>query len=368
MINRYVKALSGELREWGSRVHGPLEFVYFGGGTPSVLSGAQWETLFNTITDSFTYAPNVEITSEVHPTHATIEGLRLLRSVGVSRVSMGVQSFQEQSLSSLGATHTANHSHQACEAAMNIYDDVAIDLLYAHSEQSAESWELDLQLAISQYVIPHLSCYAVVPIAAGARSSTPATEISMAVKALNMSSASGLLHYASCASGGFDVCRPGSECQYELQHWRAPQAQYCACGPGAFGFVDGYLTANAPSLDTYLDLCSKGRLPVISAKRISSTEMMRRYFVLGVKTLAIRLDTFKQYFLEDALTVFKDEIATLCSNGLATIEAEELKLTSVGSLYVDSCSALFFSPSERVTIHPEEPELRALERVTIHGL
>jgi oxygen-independent coproporphyrinogen-3 oxidase len=157
------------------------------------------------------------------------------------------------------------------------------------------------------------------------------------------------------------VAAPSFECKYELRHWAAPQAGFYGLGPGAFGFAGGHTTVNRLSVPRYCDDLESGVLPIVSALRVEEDELRHRYFALGVKALSVPLRPYRETFGRDPLDDFSAEIESLLSDNLAEIERDALVLTSAGRLYVDVCSATFYSSAEREVPHPEEPEIRKIE-------
>jgi oxygen-independent coproporphyrinogen III oxidase len=363
VVTRYVRSLLIEIDLWHTKVGpGPLEFIYFGGGTPSVLSPDQISTILNCLDTFYGLEPSAEVTLETHPTHATPDFLNAMKSAGVNRVSMGIQSFDEGALKRLGATHGVDDCHSAIRAASTVMNSFAIDLLYAYAGQSREGWLRDISLTMDRYEVPHLSCYALVPIDSECLQLSQESEVDLALIALSAGAGHGMQHYASCASGGFDISLPDRRCRYETGHWAAPQRTFLGLGPGAFGFVGGHTTVNGLSIDHYASNLQKGQLPLASAVPVLTTESQHRYFVLGVKALDVPLGPYRTQFHSDPHKDFQQQFLELERNALAVVDDEFLHLSPLGRLYVDSCSALFFSANERAIPHPEEPEIRLLER------
>ncbi len=362
LVDEYSELLLTEI-ELSARhlTKAPLRFVYFGGGTPSVLSALQVEKVLDHLRQWVGIDPHAEISMEVHPTHAESGYLRALKDVGVNRVSLGIQSFRPGALQSLGATHSSETASRACRSARETFENFAIDLLYGYHDQSMEEWIGDLNRAIYEFDVPHLSCYAVVPIAKDQRTVSGAREVELAIACMELLQREDRHHYASCASGGFDMCRPGMECRYELDHWKAPQARFLGLGPGAFGFTGTHTTINCLGVEPYRSRLQSGKLPLVSAREVSVTELKHRYFALGVKGLTVPLDPYRKAFGSEPLEDFAEALARLQAMDLVAVDSDRLSLTSMGRLYVDQCSSAFYSDAERMIPHPEEPEIRILQ-------
>jgi oxygen-independent coproporphyrinogen-3 oxidase len=364
IVGRFVKALEREIQLLSERILSsePLSFIYFGGGTPSVLEAPEISGILEQLDKIWGLASNVEITLETHPIHANQQYLKAIAATGVNRISMGIQSFHQDLLSALGSTHNANDSRNAVESACAVFDNVAIDLLYNYQPQTKENWREELKIAIREYNIPHLSCYALVPIGTNIEQPTEENEIELAIEALEFCQSFGLNHYASCASGGFDVSKSEKKCRYEVEHWSAPQYNFVGLGPGAFGFAGGHSTVNRLSVERYCSLSEEGYLPLASAVPVNEEELRHRYFVLGIKGLEVPFAPYRAIFGREPLKDFAEAICILEQEKLATVVNDSLQLTPVGRLYVDSCSTLFFSEFELNVPHPEEPEIRSIEK------
>lgn len=363
-VERYVAALLNEIDLYADTLSGgQLEFIYFGGGTPSVLTAHQIGAIVARLRSAFRQVDGGEVSIEMHPSHAKPDTIAEFMAVGVNRFSLGIQSFDDGHLRQLGAVHDAATAHAALSAFARAGANCAIDLLYRYPGQDSAEWQRELRTAVEDYGVRHLSCYSLVEVGTPNPATPPVQEdIALAVQALTYAEDIGFSHYASCASGGFDVCRPGFEGVYEQRHWQAPQAAFIALGPGAIGFAGGHTTVNFLNLDRYCQRIAAGRLPLISATPVDEEEMRRRYFALGVKAIHIPFTPYRERFGSEPLRDFAVEIDGLVAQRLATVDADGLTLSRIGRLFVDSCSTIFYSASERDVPHPEEPQFRRLER------
>lgn len=362
VITQYVKCLTQEVNLHQYRgVVGPLQYIYFGGGTPSVLSASQIQSIIKTLTTSFGLSPTCEITLEMHPSHVTAIRLAEFRAAGVTRVSTGIQAITDDILSAIHATHAADTSHTAMEALSNWEGQAAIDLLYRCPGQSLQKWCSDIQIILKKYHIPHFSCYT---LFLPNESNQPSREndLGMAAATLLTFQNEGLCHYASCATGGFDFAIPGHECRYERLHWGAAQSSYLGLGPGALGFASNTVTANVNEFNSYAKLLSSNRLPLCSSTEVTTVELMHRYMSLGIKTVNLTLSPFISRFGESPLVIFHDEIEHLSRMGMITYNSTEVSLTSLGRLYVDQISEVFWSDSQKKFGHPDTNVLRDFER------
>jgi len=358
----YVAAMRSEIDQYSAFcTSNGLKFIYLGGGTPSVLPPGAVEELLVALSERFAIADDCEISVEVHPSHATKDYLNSLRRIGVTRVSSGIQSLDDQLLGRIGATHTGVQSVAALEAISETFSAWGLDLLYRCPGQSVREWEESLEKTIRTWNPPHVSCYTIY-LPDPSEQPTREEDVEMAVIANELLSSSGHEHYASCATGGFDHALPGHRCQYEVRHWGAPQASYLGIGAGAIGFVGDTVTVNVHDPAKYARLAAT-LLPIIATTAVTSTELQHRYFVLGVKAIEVPLDPFQSTFGTSPHVVFKGQFQDLIDADLATLDHEKkmLRLTDVGRFFVDQVSECFWSQAEMGIPHPETDSLRRLE-------
>ncbi|AWV96843.1 radical SAM family heme chaperone HemW [Arcticibacterium luteifluviistationis] len=156
MVNAICKEIELQKSFLGTNI---LETIYFGGGTPSLLSFEQIGQILNKIGQHFSIKPNAEITFECNPDDITIQRLTEWRSLGINRLSIGVQSFDENHLKFLNRSHSAAHSIQCISDAQKAgFDNLSIDLIYAIPSLSNDIWKLDLEKAFS-FDVNHISSY-----------------------------------------------------------------------------------------------------------------------------------------------------------------------------------------------------------------
>ncbi len=360
-VDRFVRALLLEIDAYAAMCQSPgIEFIYFGGGSPSALPAKVLGQIVERIGARFPLRAGLEICAECHPTHLDKDYCGELKRQGFTRISTGIQSFDQAALERMGAQHAVADVHRAIESVGYVFGSVAIDLLFRCPGQSVDQWLAQLQQACGHAAVDHLSLYSLIA-KDPATQPPPEIEAEMTVLAHEFLVDRGFHHYASCASGGFDFSKPGRHSVYEERHWGAPQAEFLGLGPGALGFVSGCTTVNGLGLDDYALNLESGRLAVVSATGTDREEAMRRYFVLGVKTLEVPLAPFRQTFGVDPQQQFAGEFAELGDLGFAEVADDWLRLSARGRLFVDSVSSVFFSASEADVPHPEEPQIRRVE-------
>jgi len=235
-IDALLRDLEGALpRVWGRRVHS----IFIGGGTPSLLSPEGLDRLLTTTRALLQIEPDCEITLEANP--GTVESARFaaFRAAGITRVSVGIQSFNEAHLKALGRIHDRAEAMRALEAAATHFDTWNADLMYALPQQTLAEAEADLDQVLA-FAPPHLSCYHLTlePNTLFHRDPPvlPDDELSADMQDMieTRLAAAGYLHYETSA-----FARSGHRCRHNLNYWRF--GDYLGIGAGAHGKLSDHL-------------------------------------------------------------------------------------------------------------------------------
>jgi len=230
----YLDALMEDLDRSLPAIAGrPVETVFLGGGTPSLITAPGIDTLLRALRSRLPLAPQAEITMEANPGTVSPGYLAACREAGVTRISLGVQSFDDESLARIGRIHDAREAREAIDAAAAHFDAVNIDLMYGLPGQSVEAAARDFEIAAACGV-GHVSAYqlGIEPNTAFGREppATPDEDACAAMQALAESrfAAAGLARYEVSA-----FAREGSRCRHNLNYWRF--GDYLGIGAGAHG-------------------------------------------------------------------------------------------------------------------------------------
>lgn len=258
LIRPFVEALRREICHVGAHAPGHHVFsVFFGGGTPSMLSSQQIAVIIKTIAGCFNLESGAEISLEANPNDITVEYAQALRDAGVNRISLGMQSANEKELKLFARRHDNDQTARAVSAVrMAGFENVNIDLIYGIPHQTLLDWEWTLEQMLKLQP-DHVSLYALgleegTPIYDWvARGRLPVPDDDLAADMYEL--ATDLL-----AEAGYDQyeisnwSKPGYQCRHNLQYWR--NLSYLGLGPGAHGYAGGmrYAVVSVPSL--YMEL------------------------------------------------------------------------------------------------------------------
>jgi oxygen-independent coproporphyrinogen-3 oxidase len=235
---RFAAALARELAHFATLTPGEkVTSIFFGGGTPSLMQAATVETILSAIARLWPVAPDAEITLEANPGSAEAERFRLYRAAGINRLSLGVQSLDDQALKALGRIHDSAEARRAVEMARDAFPRLSFDLIYARPAQTLHAWHAELEAAIAM-AADHLSLYqltieAETPYArlyAAGKLPIPDPGRAAEFYALTqeISEAHGLPAYEIS-----NHAAPGAESRHNLTYWR--YRDYVGVGPGAHG-------------------------------------------------------------------------------------------------------------------------------------
>ena len=284
-MDDYVAALAAHLTETAPMAAGhTVDTVYFGGGTPSYLGAERITRLLQTVKKHYRVAKDAEITLEANPDSLfDWKELRALRRLGLNRISLGVQSSDDDMLRALGRVHTWQQVVQAAETVRRAkIPDLSLDLIYGLPNQTMDGWEKSLSDAVS--LSPdHLSCYGLkleegTPLWQRRDSLTlPDDELQadMYLFTVEYLQNLGYLQYEIS-----NFARPGHESRHNLKYWTL--SEYAGFGPGAHSDFGNVRYAYVADLDMYL----QGRLILAESETIPEAEREREYVMLSLRTAA----------------------------------------------------------------------------------
>ena len=283
----YLEALAQEARLYQGRFPA-FDTLYLGGGTPSLLSGPQLAALMDCLRRHFTFAPDTEVTLEANPDDLTLEKLRLFLDLGVNRLSLGVQSFDDAELRFLGRRHTARQALQTIVWARAAgFNNLGVDLIYALPGQTEAAWRKNLEKVL-KFQPEHLSCYQLTlspetPLGqrqARGEFAPPAEEAQRRLFLLTSQflEARGYLHYevANFARGAARRCR------HNLKYWQ--HAPYLGLGPAAHSFDGTRRWWHHASLDRYCQALRQGQLPLAGEETLTPEQLRLEACLLGLRT------------------------------------------------------------------------------------
>ncbi len=320
----------------------PVQTIYFGGGTPSLLTIQQIEKLLNTIYTNFSVEKNAEITFEANPDDLTKNYLFDLKKVGINRLSIGIQSFDDDKLKILNRRHNATQAHEAVREAQKAgFSNISIDLIYGLPFQSLDEWETDLDKAFS-LSIQHLSAYGLTFEEKTLLSKQKEKKIiEPADEELMIKMYELLLEESS--KKGFDAYEisnfslPGFYSRHNSSYWN--QTAYLGVGPSAHSYNGISRQWNVAAIQKYTEGILKNS-SFYEQEILSLEDRYNEYVLLGLRTKnGINIDALEQNFGTELKDFCLENIKTFIDNEKAYRCGSFLRLNTKGKLISDTIIA-----------------------------
>jgi oxygen-independent coproporphyrinogen III oxidase len=347
LAERYVRALVNEIKDWKEvEITHLVDTIYFGGGTPSLLSAAQLATILEAVQARFDVAVGSEITLEINPGTVAREGLREFRKLGVNRASFGAQTFDDNELARLGRSHSASETLQTFDWLREVgFENVSFDLIAGLPGQSITAWRRNLgsSLALNP---EHLSFYLLevhegTPLADHIRNGRqPRPDADLAAQMyelmLENACAAGYQHYEIS-----NLCRPGFESRHNTKYWNG--TAYYGFGCSAHSY-DGERQrwANERSLLRYIEGIEKGVGVVVERTELTPDDVRAEAVFLGLRLMrGLNARQYQNHFGVDLLTEHQAELKQFREAGLIELDGDLIRLTRSGALLSNEVFAAF---------------------------
>jgi len=346
----YIKALFHEIDHYNGCLLS-FDTIYFGGGTPSLLSAVEISSILKKLFKHFKIQKDTEITMEINPGTAGAKNLQGYIASGINRINIGVQSFQDKYLGFLGRIHSARDACMALISAKNAgFSNIGMDLIYGLTDQSLKDWENDLQKALSFHP-EHLSCYML-----SYERKTPFYQARQNGHILppdeNLLGTFFSFTWDHLSSHGytpyeisnFSRVDPKIEGLYRSRHnqkyWTF--APYIGLGPSAHSYMDPMRFWNIKSVDGYIRKIQSGNSPVAGKETLTLEQQMIESVFLGLRTKeGIDLKRFEKKFGPVFSSIFSKPLKKLEQKGYLTLSDTFCKLTPSGMRFHDSICDLF---------------------------
>lgn len=371
-IPAYVNALINEIKFVSQQIskldnQPTIKTIFFGGGTPSLLSAPQFDSILQTLFSAFTFSSHPEITIEANPGTISPEKLNSIRKAGINRISFGVQSANAEELKMLEREHDFFDVIQAVSTARKAgFDNLNLDLIYGLPEQTLSTWQTTVKRVLDLHP-EHISAYALTlehgtPFGKWAEKGllplpNPDLAADMYEWTCEYLASSGYKHYeisnwARTVSSHksqvnlrpltFDL-QPDFACQHNLQYWHS--LPYLGLGAGAHGYVNGIRYSNVLRIKTYIERLTNYQLLIpnyqfpltpatVNHHKQNITENMSDYMLNNFRLVdaGVAESDFRSRFGSELLDVYPNQMEELIQKELIECEAEIYRLTKRGRL------------------------------------
>ena len=348
-VDEMIDAICIELALKNTRISGPIGSVYFGGGTPSVLSLTQFQKIFDAIYSNYEIASDAEITIEANPDDLHIQKLKELRHLPVNRFSIGIQSFFDEDLRWMNRAHTASEAESSVKRTQDAgFNNLTVDLIYGFPLLSDEKWRENISKVLDLDV-PHISAYSLTV--------EDKTALAHFVKK-GIQKPMDEMQSARQFEFIIEVLSQNSFEQYEISnfakadryaihntnYWKG--VSYLGIGPSAHGYNGDMRYFNAANNATYLQNLLDGSLAE-SEEKLSVEDCFNEYIMTSLRTKwGVDLNKLKTQFPNNFYLALLKDVAPFIENGWVLQTKETLTLTNSGKLYADKIASSLFIVNE----------------------
>jgi oxygen-independent coproporphyrinogen-3 oxidase len=344
--SRYVRAIRREVALAGDDMrHEPADTIYFGGGTPSLLTPDEVGAIVDACREAFLVAPDAEVTLEANPETATLDSLRGFLGAGVNRFSFGVQSFRDDELRRLGRLHDARRAEEALALAREAgCENLSLDLMMWLPGQSVGEWleSVDRAAALAP---DHLSMYILelypnAPLrdemARGGWSLAPDDDVAtMYLEGLDRLESAGLRQYEIS-----NLAVPGLESRHNLKYWAG--GRWLGLGCGAHSTVGERRWKNLAGISDYVERVERGASLRIDEQVMSEDDRLGEALFTGLRLAGgVDLDEVSARFRTDVWARFGGDLEPAREAGLLVREGASLRLTRRGMLLANEVMSIF---------------------------
>ncbi len=323
-----------------------FDTIFFGGGTPSLLSPSTMGEILQTLHTTFRVTQDAEITIEANPGTVDKHKLTEYRKLGINRLSFGVQSFHQDDLQFLTRIHTAEEARRAVADAQEAgFDNINVDLIFSLPKQTLKRWEENLRQAVALNT-QHISAYSLIveqntPLARMVQSKqvnvlSPEIDAQLFETTMEYLPAHGFEQYEVS-----NYAKAGLHSRHNLNYWT--HGNYLGFGPSAHSFFSGRRWWNIANLRTYSEKLTADELPVAGEETLTDEQLIDETVMLGLRSRGIDLVQFKKRFGIDLTEGNGFPVEDLLSEKLAVVDNMVLRLTSKGFLLCDEISRRLLS-------------------------
>ena len=340
-----IQAINKELEIRKNEISTPLETIYFGGGTPSILSEIELESIFETIYKNYSTKNLKEITLEANPDDLNKEKLNFLKSTPINRFSIGVQSFFEEDLKLMNRAHNAQEAETSIKLAQDFgFENITIDLIYGSTTTTNEMWKQNLQKAI-ELNVPHISSYALTVEEKTILDHQIKKGITKPVDEDHQNEQFQLL-VDTLTSNDFiqyEISNFGKEDYFSLHnsnYWKG--IHYLGIGPSAHSYNGKTRAWNIANNSKYIQTINENKLPQ-EIEVLNEVEQFNEMIMIGLRTIyGIDLDRINSEFSQPLVNSFYQELNQLINENLVEKKENRIILKPEAKFFADGIASRLF--------------------------
>ena len=341
MIGALIKEIALRKTELNDTL---IETIYFGGGTPSVLSTAEIQQLITAVYANYKVSDNPEITLEANPDDLSEEKIIALSKSPINRLSIGVQSFSEKDLKLMNRAHNSEEAKNSLAMAARYFKNISLDLIYGIPYCTNEEWLVNIKTALS-FGIPHISSYALVVepktvlkslIAKGKIKNVEDAQVQKQFEMLTKElTTAGYIHYELSSFG-----KKGFFSRNNTAYWSG--ASYIGIGPSAHSYDGKQRSWNVKNNTKYIKSLHQNIVP-LETEVLSVSDRYNEYIMTGLRTMwGVSLEKIKEDYGRKYINYIQNQSKKHVEENLLQIDAGVLKTTKKGSFLVDGIASDLF--------------------------
>jgi oxygen-independent coproporphyrinogen-3 oxidase len=339
-ISSFLQSLKKEIKYYAENYSSNriITSIFFGGGTPSLMQPEYLEEIISSIRENFKISDEAEITMETNPGTVDKEKLRKFRSSGINRISIGVQSFNDDELKFLTRTHNSNTAVETLHIASEVgFENISLDLIFNLPKQTKEMWLSNLNQAI-QLPIKHISTYSLIlergtilnkmVLDGKIKMQSDDYDADLYETTIDFLTQNGFYQYEVS-----NFTKPGYECKHNNAYWQ--YKDYLGLGTSAHSFVVGKRWWNYSSLKRYINEIKTNGNAVANHEELSPEEFHNEYVMLALRSSGIQLNNYKNTFGDNWLTKNYSYLKKLENENFILFDDLNIKLTKKGYAVCD---------------------------------
>ncbi len=335
-ISKYIDYVIKELSLYKEEIGNDyiISNIFIGGGTPSSINEEYIEKILDHVYTNFNIKKNIEVSIEVNPGSVTLEKARKYKDIGINRVSIGLQSLNDDLLKSIGRIHNSEDFYKSYEILKDVgFTNINIDLMFALPGQSLEDF-LDSLEKVVNLDVTHISLYSLIleegtyfyKLYQDGKLNMPSDEVDreMYHEAVNYLKDKGYEHYEIS-----NFAKKAYECKQNLTYWKVNP--YLGVGINSHSNLDNKRFSNVSDFKNYYFKLDNEEFPLYESEKINPEMEIGEYMILGLRLIegVNKMEFFKRFQL-DIYDIYKVEIAKNINNGLLIEDGNNIKLTSLG--------------------------------------
>lgn len=339
-ISSFLNSLKKEIKYYAGKYSSDrvITSIYFGGGTPSLMEPEYLREIITSLINNFKVSNSAEFTMETNPGTVDKEKLLKFRTAGINRISIGVQSFNDDELKFLTRIHNSNTAVETLYIASEVgFENISLDLIFNLPKQTKQMWLSNLKQAI-QLPIKHISTYSLIlergtilnkmVLDGKVKMQSDDHDADLYETTLDFFENSDFYQYEVS-----NFTKPGYECKHNNVYWR--YGEYLGLGTSSHSFIDGKRWWNFSSLSKYISEIEINNNAIANFEILSEEEMHDEYIMLALRSGGIKTDEYKKTFNSDWINKNYSYLQKLKEENLIVIDDKSIKLTKSGYALCD---------------------------------